>query len=260
MNKGIKKKVKTLIVLAFLLILLPELVYVTFRSNTIQTFAVRWLMDQVGQTFNTKIKVGGIDISFFDQITLEKILIEDQSHDTLLYVDQLRLQIDSLKPGSRHVHLNSIFVQQPKIYLYQDTAGTNFQFILDSIKASPTPAEDSKAWDIRFKNLFVRNAEIRFRKPFADTIYHEGINFNDLYIRKMNFALVHVKKEESSVSMLLDNAALEEKSGFSIKNLTFKALLDSSGLYLDKFALITPNSNIFFRFTADYSQENHPAG
>lgn len=244
-NKGIKKKFKVLLVLAFLLVLLPELVYITFRSNAVQTFAVRWMMDQIGQTFNTRIKVGGIDISFFDQITLEKILIEDQSHDTLIYVDQLRLQIDSLKLGSRRIHLNSIFVQQPKFHLYQDAEGTNFQFILDSINASPPPVKGTGAWEIRFNNLFVRNAEIFFRKPFADTIFHDGINFNNLAIRKMNFAVVHVKKEQTALSMVLDNAALEEKSGFSIKNLTFKALLDSAGLHLDKFALITPNSNIF---------------
>lgn len=244
-NKGIKKKVKALLVLAFLLVLLPEIIYLTFRSNAVQTFAVRWLMDQVGQTFNTRIKVGGIDISFFDQITLEKILIEDQSHDTLLYVSQLRLQIDSIMPGSRRIRLNSIFVQQPKINLFQGASGTNFQFILDSIKASPPPSKSTGAWDIGFNNLFVRNAEIHFRKPMADTIFHDGINFNNLNLKKINFAVVNVKKEFSGISMVLDNATLEEKSGFSIKNLTFKAIIDSSGLHLDKFALITPNSNIF---------------
>lgn len=242
--KGIKKKVKTFIVIAFLLIALPEIVYLTFRSNTVQTFAVRWLMDQVGQTYNTRIKVGGIDISYFDQVTLEKVLIEDQSRDTLFYVDQLKLQIDSFRIGSRRIHLNSIFVQQPKIHLSQDTAGTNFQFILDSINAAP-PAQNSAAWDIHFNNLFVRDAEMRFKKPYADTIRHEGINFNNLDIRKINFSLVHVKKEQSSIAMLLDNASLEEKSGFAIKNLTFRALIDSTGLHLSKLALITPHSNIF---------------
>ncbi len=242
--KGIKKKVRTFIVIVFLLIALPELVYVTFRSKTVQTVAIRWLMDQIGQTYNTKIKVGGIDISFFDQITLEKILIEDQSRDTLFYVDQLKLQIDSFALRSRRIHLDGIFVQQPKLHLFQDTTGTNFQFILDSLKASP-PSENSLAWDVRYNNLFVRDAEIRFKKPFADTTYHQGINFNNLTVRKASFAMVHVKKGSSSISMVLDNASLEEQSGFSIKNLSFNALLDSSGLLLSKFALITPHSNIF---------------
>ncbi len=242
--KGIKKKVRTFIILAFILLALPEMVYLTFRSNTVQTVAIRWLMDQVGQTYNTKIKVGGIDISFFDQIILEKILIEDQSRDTLFYVDQLKFQIDSFALIGRRIHLNSIFVHKPKLYLSQDSAGTNFQFILDSLKASP-PDENSKAWDVNYNNLFVREAEIRFRKPFADTIFHEGINFNDLNIHKASFAMVHVKKDLSSLAMVIDHASLEEKSGFSIKNLTFNALLDSSGLHLRKFALITPHSNIF---------------
>ncbi len=243
--KGIKKKVRTFIVVAFLLIALPEIVYVTFRSNTVQTVAIRWLMDQIGQTYNTKIKVGGIDISFFDKITLEKILIEDQSRDTLFYVDQLKLQIDSIRLLSRRVHINNIFVQQPKLHMFQDTSGTNFQFILDSVKAAPPQTENAKAWDIRFNNLFVRNAEIRFRKPYADTVFHEGINFNNLDINGVNLAMVQVKKEGSAISMLLDNSSLQEKSGFLIKNMTFRALLDSSGLHLHQFALITDHSSIF---------------
>ena len=242
--KGIKKKVMTFIIIAFMLIALPEIVYIAFRSNTVQTVAIRWLMDQVGETFNTRIKVGGIDISYFDQITLEKVLIEDQSRDTLLYVDQLKLQIDSFRFSGRRIHLNNIIVQQPKIHLFQDTTGTNFQFILDSINAAP-PAKNSSAWDIHFNNLFVRDAEFRFKKPYADTIYHEGINFNNLSVKKINFSLVHVKKERSAIAMLLDNASMLDKSGFSINNLTFKARIDSSGLHLSKFALITPYSNIF---------------
>ena len=206
MSKGIKKKVRTFIVIAILLIALPEIAYVTFRSKTFQTVAIRWVMDQVGQTYNTKIKVGGIDISFFDQITLEKILIEDQSRDTLFYVDQLKLQIDSIRLLNRRIHINNIFIQQPKLHMFQDTAGTNFQFILDSINASPPPDKNSKAWDIHFNNLFVRDAEIRFKKPYADTIYHKGINLNDLDMKGVNLALVHVKRENSSISMMLDNA------------------------------------------------------
>lgn len=232
------------VIIAILLIALPELLYVTFRSNTFQTLAVRWLMDQVGQTFNTKINIGGIDISFLDQIALEKILIEDQSGDTLVYIDELKLQIDSVRLFSHHIHLNNIIVQQPRINMFQDKAGTNFQFILDSLKAAP-PSQNSSKWNLSFNNLFVRDAAIRFKKPFADTLYQEGINLNDLYINKLNFALVHVKKEKSAIDMLLDNASFTEKSGFSIKNLTFQAQADSSGLHLNKFALITAKSNIF---------------
>ena len=244
-SKGIKKKVRTFIVIAILLIALPEIAYVTFRSKTVQTLAIRWFMDQVGQTYNTKIKVGGIDISFFDQITLEKILIEDQSRDTLFYVDQLKLQLDSIRLMNRRIHINNIFIQQPKLHMFQDTAGTNFKFILDSINASPPPDKNSKAWDIHFNNLFVRDAEIRFKKPYADTVAHKGINFNDLNMMGVNLALVHVKRDNSDISMVLDNATLKEKSGFTIKNLTFSAKLDSTGLHMHNFALITGNSNIF---------------
>lgn len=242
--KGIKKKVRAFVVLAILLIGLPELVYFAFRSNTVQTFAIRYVMDQVGQTFNTKIKVGGIDISFFDQVTLEKILIEDQSRDTLVYIDQLKLQIDSIRFGSKHIHLNTIIVQQPRIHLFQDTTGTNFQFILDSLNAAP-PQKGKSPWNVTFRNLFVRDAEIRFKKPYADTIVHKGINFDDLDIRTLNFALVNVRKVKASTEMVLDHASFTEKSGYAVNNLTFKAQTDTSGLYLSKFALITAHSNIF---------------
>jgi len=242
--KGIKKKVKTFVVIAILLIALPQLLYVVFRSNTFQTFAIRYLMEQVGQSFGTKISIGGIDISFFDHVTLEKILVEDQSRDTLIYIDQLKVQIDSIRPADYRIHLSSIIVQQPRIHLFQDTAGTNFQFVLDSIHASP-PKQDKSPWIITFNNLFVRDAEFRFKKPFADTIIHEGINLNDLSVNKLNFSLVHVKTRSYATSMVLDNASFSEKSGFSLKNMTFNATLDSTGLQIQKFALISPHSNIF---------------
>lgn len=242
--KVIKKKVKTFVVIAILLVALPEMAYIAFRSHTFQTFAIRWIMDQVGQTFNTKIKVGGIDISFFDQITLEKIVVEDQSRDTLLYVDELKLQIDSIRLGSQRIHLNNIIVQQPKIKLFQDTAGTNFQFILDSIQSAPKNQPKS-GWEFTFNNLYVRDAGIQFRKPFADTLSHEGINLDNLSIHQLNFALVHVKKETKGLGMLLNNASFTEKSGFVLNNMTFHARADSTGLHLDKFAMITGHSNIF---------------
>ena len=242
--KGIKKKVKTFVVIAFLLIALPELLYVAFRSNTFQTFAIRYLMDQVGQSFGTIIKIGGIDIAFFDHVTLEKILVQDQSMDTLVYIDQLKLQIDSIRMINRRIHLSSIIVQQPRIHLFQDTAGTNFQFILDSIKAAP-PSQDKSPWDVSFNSLFVRDAEFRFKKPFADTIHHEGINLNDLSISNLNFSLVHIKRRGSATTMVLDNASFLEKSGFSLKNMTFSAAVDSSGFHVRKFAMISPQSNIF---------------
>jgi hypothetical protein len=227
-----------------LLVALPQVLYVAFRSNTFQTFAIRWLMDEVGQSFNTKIMIGGIDISFFDQLTLEKILVEDQSRDTLIYIDQLKLQIDSIRLNHRRIHLSSIVVQQPRIHLFQDTAGTNFQFILDSLRAAP-PTQGKTPWDVSFNNLFVRDAEFRFKKPFADTLHHEGINLNNLNIKDLNFSLVHIKRRESATTMTLDNASFKEQSGFSLKNMTFNAAVDSSGLHVEKFALISPYSNIF---------------
>jgi len=242
--KGIKKKVKTFVVIAILLIALPQLLYVVFRSNTFQTFAIRYLMEQVGQSFGTIIKIGGIDIAFFDHVTLEKILVEDQSRDTLVYIDQLKVQIDSIRLINHRIHLSSIIVQQPRIHLFQDSAGTNFQFVLDSIKTA-SPSQDKSPWDVSFNNLFVRDAEFRFRKPFADTIYHEGINLNDLSINNLNFSLVHIKRREAATTMVLDNASFLEKSGFSLKNMTFSAALDSSGFHVKKFALISPHSNIF---------------
>ncbi|MCE1199849.1 MAG: translocation/assembly module TamB, partial [Marinilabiliales bacterium] len=238
--------IRSLLVLLALLIGIPVLVYYAMQSNAVQTAAVRWLMEQLGQTFGTTIQVGSIDISFFDRVPLEKVLVQDQKKDTLIFIDRLNVRIDSIRMGSKRVHLDEIMVEGAKVHLFQDTTGTNFQFILDSLgRSAPAVKNANTPWEIHFNNLFVRDAGIRFRKPFADTIQHKGIDFNDLDVSKINFSLVHMSHNAAGLTMLLDNASFVEKSGYSVKNLTFKALVDDSGIHASNFAMISPNSRIF---------------
>ena len=49
--------------------------YLLFRSPRVQTYLVNWVMKQLADTYQTKIKVGGVNISLFNKRVLEEVLI-----------------------------------------------------------------------------------------------------------------------------------------------------------------------------------------
>ena len=64
-----------------------------------------------------------MNISLFKSIVLEKVLIEDQDQDTLFYIGNVRLQIDSLEFFRRKVHFGDLDFEDSKINILKGKTG-----------------------------------------------------------------------------------------------------------------------------------------
>ena len=215
--------------------------YVAFRSPRVQTLITQWFMKQLSATYKAKITIEGVDISFFKSLVLDKVMIEDQNQDTLLYVDKATLQIDSLKFFERKVHFGSLDLRNSKTNILKDNKGYNFQFLLPSSSEKP---DTIHPWAITFTSLYLRDSNIKYKDITAkDTILH-GVNFNDLDIGKFNLSIVNIQSSDSLTKFYVDNFALHEKSGFNIGELRFNARIDSSGFKMSNFTLDLDHSHV----------------
>ena len=125
-------------------------------------------MTQLSNTYKARISVGGVDISLFKSIVLEKVMIEDQDQDTMFYISSVKLQIDSLKLLQRKVHFGDLNFEDSQINIRKDTAGYNFQFLLGSTSSQP---DTLRPWQITFTNLFFLNSRIKYKDIMAkDTL------------------------------------------------------------------------------------------
>ena len=81
--------------------------------------------------------MGGVNISLFKKIVLEKVMIEDQNRDTLFYIGSIKLQIDSLALLERRVHFGDLNFEDSRINILKDSKGYNFDFLKGSETSEP---------------------------------------------------------------------------------------------------------------------------
>jgi hypothetical protein len=202
-------------------------------------------MAQLSDTYKTKISVGGIDISLFQTIVLEKVLIEDLNQDTLLYVDNIELQIDSLRLPEKRIHLGEIIFNGSRINILNDSTGFNYSFLIPKANADTIERpETANPWNITFKNFSIRNSNIKYKDQIAKNTFFNGINFNDIEINKLSLSVVNAHFTDSVSTFFLDNASIHEKSGFDIGDLRFGARIDRSGIELSGLTIVSNHSHI----------------
>ena len=239
--KSIKKRFK---ILLFSILTLSSLfggIYLIFRSPRVQTIVVQWVMAQLSDTYKAKISVGGVDISLFKSIVLEKVMIEDRNQDTMFYIGSVRLQIDSLKLLERKVHFGDLHFENSKINIVKDSLGYNFRYLLGSGSSEP---DTLRPWKISFTNLFFLNSRIKYKNLQARDTLVNGMNFNDLEFTKLNLSVVNVHWTDSTTTFFLDNASIYEKSGFAIGDLRFAGRVDPTGVELTNMTLVSNHSHI----------------
>ncbi len=185
--------------------------------------------------------MGGVNISLFKKIVLEKVMIEDQNRDTLFYIGSIKLQIDSLALLERRVHFGDLNFEDSRINILKDSKGYNFDFL----KGSETSEPDTlPPWHITFTNLYFLNSRISYKNITQQDTLTNGINFNDLSINKLNLSVVNFHQSDSVTTFFLDNASIYEKSGFTIGDLRFAGRIDKTGFELSNMTLVSNHSHI----------------
>ena len=159
-GKNIKKRFIILINITIALTIIFSVTYLCFRSTRVQTVVAQWFTSQLSTTFKARISVGGVQVSLFKSIILEDVLIEDQNQDTLLYVGNLKLQIDSLNLLAKKVHFGDLNFEDSKINLSKDKKGFNYQFLTESTESE---IDSLNPWHLTFHNLYLRNSNLKYR-------------------------------------------------------------------------------------------------
>jgi len=249
--KSIKKRFKILLITLLTIGSLYGGAYLIFRSPKVQTVVAQWVMRQLSGTTKARITIGGVDISLFKSLILERVMIEDQNRDTLFYIGSVRLKIDSLALLERRVHFGDLRFEDSQINIRKDTAGYNFQ----CLSATSAPQSDNsqpitersrvpRPWKISFTNLFFLNSKISYNDKTAKDTLVNGMNFNDLEVTKLNLSVINFHHADSATTFFLDNASIYEKSGFAIGDLRFGGRIDSTGFELSKLTIVLNHSHI----------------
>ncbi len=179
-NKETKKK-RTLVakigrgfaILFLSILFLILILLLLLQTAPVQNFARKKIVSFLEQKLDTKVAIGGLDITFPKMLVLEGVYIEDQTQDTLLAGRQLKVDIDLFKLLSNEIQINEINLNGITAKIKRQLPDTlfNYQFIIDAFASEQAkPAGDTTGMKLAIEKVIIDDTRL---------VYFDVVTGND---------------------------------------------------------------------------------
>jgi len=180
--KGLKILVWTIasVIALFLLVLL--LIQVPFVQDKIKNKAVSYLEEKI----HTKVTIGHIEIGLPKNIIVEKLYLESQQKDTLLYGEKIDVNISLFKLLDSQVKINSVALSGITANVARNKDSVyNFDYIIKAF-ASKQKDTTSKPMKITLDKINLDKIKVRFDDEITKNDLKAKLNHFDTRIKKFD--------------------------------------------------------------------------
>lgn len=227
--------------LLFLLILAGTVLLVVYNSGS-QTLAINTYLKSLGKNLNTTMNVGKVDVRLFEDVLIHDLYIEDQHGDTLVYIDQMRAEIEQFSLGDKVIAIDEVRIYNAYFNLkkYKNDSTSNMQFLVDHFK----PKEKSKAkWKFSIDKVQLRKS--RFNYNHEDFAKHlAGIDYKHIGLSYLDLAVSDIELIPKGVACKIHQLKLFEQSGFQVNQLQANFRISPEGIHAEDLHVKTPLSVI----------------
>lgn len=180
-----KKVLKIILYILLSIILLVVGVVVAINTPWGKEQIRKYAVDYLQKKLDTKVSIGKIDFSIPTAVNLSKVLVLDKRQDTIVWVNQLDININMLKLIEGRISVSKLGLEGGNINMYRTANDTNFnyQFIVDSFVGKPEASrkeviDTAKASPIYIDAglISIRNTRYRFHDSIGGALFGVGIN------------------------------------------------------------------------------------
>ncbi len=219
MLKSIKKSFKYLAIFAGIVLLVPAFIFSVMRLPDVQTFLVRRITSHLSDEIKSTIKVGRIEYSFFNRLTINDLVIKDKYNDTLIYLPKISSGVRKLDFRNKAIRLGRVEITEPVVAFITDSSGImNLRWYLDMLK-KPPETKPSKAGSLFSANSVAvtdgRFSLIRRNAPKGKMT----VNFNNLRLSGINGNIKDFRIKNDSTSFSIDELGFIEGEGLILKKM-----------------------------------------
>jgi len=212
--------------------------WLILQSPEVQTYLTQKLASKLSERFNTNITVKGVSFTFFKEIVLKDVLIEDQKHDSLLFVHELAATIDSFSIKKHYIYINQLKLDQTVLNISADSTGkSNYQFFLDSFTPKDTITTTSPIYDFVLNKFDFNDA--RFRYAYVDSTGPRRILLDDI-----SLGVSDVKVRNENFAFRINRFTLNDQKEFKIEDFSARFLASPDSVIVTQLHAKTPNSEI----------------
>jgi hypothetical protein len=222
---------------------IPATGFILLQNKSIQTFLAGKVASTVSENLNAEFTVESIDMIFFNRVVMKNVLLRDQHLDTLLYSPNMIATLKSLNRSAKRIEISRLKLKQSTVRLATDTTRViNIKFIVDELK--PQPDSNRVKWEIGIHAIEFETSKFIYENHYVEDKWEKGIDFSDIVLNDMDLDLRDLRVRSDSVLFTVNHLDFIEKSGFDLKELSGKAVLNKHFMNLREIHILTDYSNI----------------
>ena len=236
-----------------LFVVLPSLFYAVLRMSSVQTYITQKAASYLSKKLNTEITIGGVDISWFLDIVIEDVKVNDLKKNNLLNVEKIIVDIKKINFSSNLVLVDNIDLKNATVNLcrYKGENNFNYQFIVDYFIGTDTTAKGTTPWSFEVSSFKMSETSLAYN-DYNKKIQEKGIDFNSLKISNLNADVSGISLKGDTITAQIENLSLNDKCGFQLDKLNAACTVTSKFLKLDKLILKTKKSDVSLDLNFEY--------
>ncbi|MCW8897322.1 MAG: translocation/assembly module TamB domain-containing protein [Flavobacteriales bacterium] len=233
-----------LIVTAFI-VLVAILASLIVYNNAFQTFLVKKYLNYLAKELNTTISVENVEVSFFNNLKINRLYIEDLHSDTLFYANEIEAKIGVFSLGNNKIDIKKITLNEPFFNLqhHKDSLHNNLFFVINYFSTEEPKDTSTTKWKVKFNNIEIQKGKFTYNNNKVEKSDY-GIDYQHVEITYLNTLLKDINFIQNGVESEIYNMSFYEKSGFQLDDLTTDFAISDKGIFAKKMLLKTPNSVI----------------
>ncbi len=147
----------------FLALFLPLLfIWMALHITFVQNWIVGTVSQKLSNGLKATVRIKHIDYDFFDKLSLDGLLIQDQQHDTLLYAGTAKVNITDWFFLKTKATLKYVSLTDATVNMHRTDTVWNYQFLIDYFGSAKKTTTKKEAIQFDIQNLQLQN--IQFNK------------------------------------------------------------------------------------------------
>ena len=190
------------------------------------------------------VKIGNVDIEWFNRLVLNDLYLEDQKGDVLLKANHVSagLEVSPLFEGK--IVFSAVRLFGFTIHLNKETPKDklNLQFVIDAFAKKDTVKKEFNA-DLRFNTILLKRGNFSYD---VKSIPHtsDKFNANHIHIKDLNAKIALNALNKDSIHAEIKKMSFEESSGFSLKKLALEVSATKDSTVLRHLEIKLPQTNL----------------
>src|SRR5690606_4694821 len=177
--KTIKKRNKIMVFAAAFLVLMAVIISLIFYNAAFQTFLAKKYLHHLSNELNTTISVAEVDVSFFSEVTLKQLYVEDLQGDTLVYINKATINLGLFSWENKMVNISNIKLVKPYFNLHhpKDSVHNNLYFITNYFAPKEKSDTSSSPWQVNFESASIYQAQFTYNNDKIEALDY-GVDYN----------------------------------------------------------------------------------